>query len=99
MIQQDEPTQRAFQKFEALGADYVRTKLDMGAYEGSELGLAKQWLELQSGTAEALVEEAASGGKLKWILMMVLLLAGALYAAVELGFLKLPQKLPFDLPF
>jgi len=99
MTQQDEPTQRAFQKFEALGADYVRTKLDMGAYEGAELGLAEQWLGLQSGTAEALVEEAASGGKLKWLLMMALLVAGALFAAVELGVVKLPQKLPFNLPF
>ncbi len=99
MTQLDESTQRAFQKFEALGADYVRTKLEIGAYEGAELGLAEQWLASQSGTGEILVQEAASGGKLKWLLMTVLLRAGGLYAAVELGFVKLPQKLPFALPF
>ena len=98
-MQQDESTQRAYQKFEALGADYVRTKLEIGAYEGAELSLAEQWLAAQSGSGEALAEEAASGGKLKWFLMTVLLLAGGLYAAVELGFVKLPQKLPFALPF
>ena len=99
MIQLDEPTQRAYQKFEALGADYVRTKLEMGAYDDAELGLAEQWLESQSGTAEATVEEAASSGRLKWFLMIVLLMAGGLYASVELGYVKLPQKLPFALPF
>jgi len=99
MIQQDEPTQRAFQRFEALGADYVRTKLEMGAYDGAELGLAEQWLASLSGTAETLVEENPSGGKLKWLLLMALLMAGGFYAAMELGFVKLPQKLPFALPF
>ena len=99
MIQQDEPIQRAFQKFEALGADYVRTKLEMGAYEDAELGLAEQWLASQSGSPETLLEGAPSGGKLKWLMLMVLLVAGGFYAAMELGFVKLPQKLPFALPF
>ncbi len=100
MIQQDEPTQRAFQKFEALGADYVRTKLEMGAYEDAEQGLAEQWLATQSaGAAAPRLDEATSGGKLKWFLMVALLLAGGLYAAAELGVVDLPQKLPFTLPF
>ena len=99
MNQQEDSTERAFQKFEALGADYVRTKLEMGAYEGAEVDLAEQWLAGQGGAGEALAGEAASGGKLKWFLMTLLLLAGGLYAALELGYVKLPQKLPFALPF
>lgn len=100
MTQQDESLQGAFQKFEALGADYVRTKLDIGAYQGAELDLAEEWLATQSGGAPVpAAEQGESGGKLKWFLMLLLVVSVGLFAAVETGYLKVPQNLLAALPF
>lgn len=98
MTEADALLQSQYQKFEALGADYVRTKLEMGVYEGEELALAQAWLESQSAAAATEApERPASGGRFKLFLMVLLLGAGCAYLAWDMGMIQLPKNLA--LPF